>query len=162
MTGYGMKTGTVLHFVVLPAFYQTVTFRILCVLALVAVLWLLDLLRLKQATVREFISASVHDWKSGCASRASCTTLCSRAFRDCCSASRRRRNLLPGRPDEAKKKLDHAIKQTSQAIVEGRERRSGSAFRPRAISNDLADAVRTFGDELSSSMYRHQGSRFLR
>lgn len=43
--GVWNETGTVLHFVVLPAFYQTVTFRILCVLALIAALWSLYRLR---------------------------------------------------------------------------------------------------------------------
>jgi signal transduction histidine kinase/streptogramin lyase len=50
--GVWNETGTVLHFVVLPAFYQTVTFRILCVLALVAVLWLLYLLRVRSIEQR--------------------------------------------------------------------------------------------------------------
>lgn len=43
--GIWNETGTVLHFEVLPAFYQTVTFRILCALALVVILWLLYLFR---------------------------------------------------------------------------------------------------------------------
>ena len=43
--GVWNETGTVLRFDVLPAFYQTVTFRILCVLALIAALWLLYRLR---------------------------------------------------------------------------------------------------------------------
>jgi len=43
--GVWNEIGTVLHFDVLPAFYQTVTFRILCALALVAILWSLYLLR---------------------------------------------------------------------------------------------------------------------
>ena len=43
--GVWNEAGTVLHFDVLPAFYQTVAFRILCALALVAILWLLYLLR---------------------------------------------------------------------------------------------------------------------
>ncbi len=43
--GVWNESGTVLHFDVLPAFYQTVTFKILCALALMAVLWLLYRLR---------------------------------------------------------------------------------------------------------------------
>jgi signal transduction histidine kinase len=43
--GVWNEAGTVLHFDVRPAFYQTVTFRILCVLALMAALWWLYLLR---------------------------------------------------------------------------------------------------------------------
>jgi signal transduction histidine kinase len=50
--GVWNETGTVLHFVVLPAFNQTVWFRILCIIALAGCLWLLYLLRLKQATAQ--------------------------------------------------------------------------------------------------------------
>ncbi|QNI32830.1 hypothetical protein H7849_02185 [Alloacidobacterium dinghuense] len=50
--GVWNEAGTVLDFVVLPAFYQTVTFRILCVLALVAVLWSLYLLRVRSIEQR--------------------------------------------------------------------------------------------------------------
>ena len=43
--GVWNEVGTVLHFDVLPAFYQTITFKILCGLALIAALWALYLLR---------------------------------------------------------------------------------------------------------------------
>ena len=43
--GVWNEAGTGLHFDVLPAFYQTVTFRILCVLVLIAALWWLYLRR---------------------------------------------------------------------------------------------------------------------
>lgn len=44
--------GSTLHFVVLPAFDQTLWFRILCIVALAGCLWLLYLLRLKQVTAQ--------------------------------------------------------------------------------------------------------------
>ena len=44
--GVWNEAGTVLHFDVLPSFYQTVTFKILCGFALVAALWSLYRLRL--------------------------------------------------------------------------------------------------------------------
>jgi len=50
--GVWNETGAVLHFDVLPAFYQTVLFRILCGLALVAALWSLYLLRLQSVEQR--------------------------------------------------------------------------------------------------------------
>jgi signal transduction histidine kinase len=148
--GVWNEAGTMLQFVVLPAFYQTVTFRGFCVIALMAILWLFYLLRLKQATVRihqrlearleerERIARDLHD-----------TLL--QSFQGLLLRFQASSNLLPGRPDEAKKKLDHAIKQTSQAIIEGRDAVQG--LRSSAtISNDLANAIRTFGDELSTSM----------
>lgn len=148
--GVWNETGTVLHFVVLPAFYQTITFRILCVLALMAALWLLYLLRLKQVTARiqqrlgarlderERIARELHD-----------TLL--QSFQGLLLRFQAASNLLPVRPEDAKKKLDHAIKQTGQAIVEGRDAVQGLRS-SAAISSDLADAVRTIGDELSVSV----------
>ena len=50
--GVWNESGTTLKFIVLPAFHQTVWFRILCIIALVLCLWLLYLLRLKQATAQ--------------------------------------------------------------------------------------------------------------
>lgn len=50
--GVWNEVGSTLHFVVLPAFWQTVWFRVLCIIALSGCLWLLYLLRLKQATAQ--------------------------------------------------------------------------------------------------------------
>jgi ligand-binding sensor domain-containing protein/signal transduction histidine kinase len=60
-------------------------------------------------------------------------------------------NVLPARPDEAKKRVDSAIEQASQAIVEGRdavhELRSNAS-----ITIDLDRAVSDFTRELLSSL----------
>jgi signal transduction histidine kinase/ligand-binding sensor domain-containing protein len=148
--GVWNETGTVFPFVVLPAFNQTVTFKILCGLALLAVFWSLYLMRLKQATARirqrlgarleerERIARELHD-----------TLL--QSFQGLLLRFQAASNLLPGRPDDAKKKLDLAIKQTSQAIVEGRDAVQGLRS-SAAISSDLADAIRTLGDELAVSV----------
>jgi signal transduction histidine kinase len=58
-------------------------------------------------------------------------------------------NLLPTRPEEAKNRLDTAIDQASQAITEGREAVQGLRD-STIISNDLAVAIRTLGEELIS------------
>jgi ligand-binding sensor domain-containing protein/signal transduction histidine kinase len=50
--GVWNETGTVLHFDVLPAFYQTVTFKVLCALVLVVVWWSLYLLRVRSIEQR--------------------------------------------------------------------------------------------------------------
>lgn len=144
--GVWNRAGTVLNFIVQPAFDQTVTFRILCFLALIVALWPLYLLRLKQATVaiqqrlgarleeRERIARELHD-----------TLL--QSFQGLLLRFQAASNLLPGRPNEAKTKLDHAINQTSQAIVEGRDAVQGLRS-SIGICNDLADAIKTLGDEL--------------
>ncbi|HEY2470500.1 MAG TPA: two-component regulator propeller domain-containing protein [Terracidiphilus sp.] len=148
--GVWNEAGTAIHFVVLPAFNQTITFKILCGLAALAALWLLYLLRLRQATAqihqrlgarleeRERIARELHD-----------TLL--QSFQGLLLRFQAASNLLPNRPADAKKKLDHAITQTSQAIVEGRGAVQGLRSSP-ATSSDLADAIRMLGDELSASM----------
>jgi signal transduction histidine kinase len=50
--GVWNEAGTVLHFDVLPAFYQTIAFRIICAVTLVAILWLLYLLRVQSIEQR--------------------------------------------------------------------------------------------------------------
>lgn len=148
--GVWNEAGAVLHFEVLPAFDQTVTFKILCVLALMAALWSLYLLRLKQATARihqrlgarleerERIARELHD-----------TLL--QSFQGLLLRYQAASNLLPGRPEDAKKKLDQAITQTSQAIVEGRNAVQGLRS-SAAVTSDLANTVRALGDELSASI----------
>ena len=61
--GVWNEAGSTLHFVVLPAFNQTLWFKILCIVALAGCLWLLYLLRLKQATahVHERLGARMEE-----------------------------------------------------------------------------------------------------
>jgi signal transduction histidine kinase len=57
--------------------------------------------------------------------------------------------LLPGRPVEAKEKLDGAIEQASDAITEGRDAVQG--LRDSTVQgNDLALAISTLGEELAT------------
>jgi signal transduction histidine kinase/ligand-binding sensor domain-containing protein len=147
--GVWNEAGTAIHFVVLPAFNQTITFKALCGLLALAALWLLYLLRLKQATTRihqrlgarleerERIARDLHD-----------TLL--QSFQGLLLRFQAASNLLPSRPDEAKKKLDNAITQTSEAIVEGRGAVRGLRSSP-ATSDGLADEIKTLGDELSGN-----------
>ena len=59
-------------------------------------------------------------------------------------------NLLPDRPEEAKRRLDDAIDQAAQAITEGRDAVEG--LRSSTIeSNDLAAALSTLGEELAAN-----------
>ena len=63
--------------------------------------------------------------------------------------------LLPGRPVEAKEKLDSAIEQAADAITEGRDAVQG--LRDSTVqSNDLALAISTLGEELLADSTNHQ------
>ncbi len=58
-------------------------------------------------------------------------------------------SLLPSRPDEAREKLEKAINAASQAIIEGRD--AVQALRSSTAEiNDLAAAIKTFGEEFTA------------
>ena len=64
-------------------------------------------------------------------------------------------HLLPGRPVEAKERLDDAIEQATQAITEGRNAVQG--LRDSTMqSNDLAEAIRALGQELATDPTNHR------
>src|SRR6202035_2323777 len=56
--------------------------------------------------------------------------------------------LFPTRPVEAKQTLDSAIEQAAQAITEGRDAVQGLRS-STAVTNDLAFAINTLGEELA-------------
>jgi len=136
-----------LDFSVVPAYYQTNWFRGVCAAALIALLWVLYQLRLRQVT-REFqmtldtrvaertrIARDLHD-----------TLL--QSFHGLLLHFQTGINLLPGRPDDARKALEKALHQAKNAIIEGREAVQG--LRSSALEkNDLALAIRTLGEELA-------------
>lgn len=147
--GVWNNTGATLNFQVMPAFNQTAWFKILCGLAAAGCLWLMYLLRLKQATdrirqrlgarleERERIARDLHD-----------TLL--QSFNGLLLRFQAVSNLLPARPEEAKQRVDSAIEHASNAITEGRdavhELRSGGL-----PTIDLAQAINYFGNELLNS-----------
>ena len=144
--GVWNEAGAALPFSVAPAFDQTAWFRCLCILAGAAVLWMLYWLRLRQATEqlherlgarleeRERIARELHD-----------TLL--QSFNALLLRLQTVSNVLPARPEEAKKRVDSAIEQAAGAITEGRdalhELRSGGL---RTI--DISESISSFGKEL--------------
>jgi len=68
-------------------------------------------------------------------------------------------HLLPGRPAEAKEKLDSTIEKAEEAIVEGRDAVQG--LRDSTVEkNDLARAIRTLGEELAIGSNNHHAAGF--
>lgn len=68
-------------------------------------------------------------------------------------------NLLPGRPEEARKTLESAIDQAAQAITEGRDAVQGLRS-STVVTNDLACAITTLGEELSGGETNPNGAEF--
>jgi signal transduction histidine kinase len=131
-----------------PAYWQTNWFLALSVIALLALLWSAYWLRMRhlqqqfnrvietRVAERTRIARDLHD-----------TLL--QSFHGLLLRLQAASELLSTRPAEAKQTLDRAIDQAAQAITEGREAVQG--LRASVVeSNDLAVAIRTFGEELAS------------
>lgn len=138
-----------IDFSVLPAFYQTNWFRILCAAALLTLVWGIYQLRVQQLQ-RQF--------DVGLEARVNERTRIARELHDTLLQSlhglmfqfQAARNMLPKRPDEAIETLDSAINATEQAIAEGR-----SAIHDLRVSpvgqNDLPELLTSAGQELASA-----------
>ena len=80
-------------------------------------------------------------------------TRCCRVSTACCYGSKPF-PMLPGRPVEAKEKLDNAIEQAADAITEGRDAVQGLRD-STTQTNDLALAISTLGQELAADSTGH-------
>jgi signal transduction histidine kinase/ligand-binding sensor domain-containing protein len=146
-SGVWNETGAFLDFSVAPAYYQTTWFRLSCVAAFLALLWGLYQLRLRQLA-REF--------NAGLEARVSERTRIARELHDTLLQSfhgvllrfQAATNLLPERPEEAKRNFESAIDQAAQAITEGRDAVQGMRS-STTVTNDLACAITTLGQELA-------------
>jgi ligand-binding sensor domain-containing protein/signal transduction histidine kinase len=140
--------GATLQFSIAPEWFQTVWFRALCVVAFFGLLWGLYWIRLRQVQ---------HQFDVNVETRVSERTRIARDLHDTLLQSfnalllrlQTVSNVLPTRPDEAKRRIDSAIEQASDAITEGRdavhELRSGAV-----ATMDLDQAISSFAKELRS------------
>ncbi|MBC8164234.1 MAG: hypothetical protein H7Y20_00005 [Bryobacteraceae bacterium] len=141
---------------ILPAWYQTQTFRALCLLGMLAVLWSSYLLRIRSLQHRFGVVL-----EAGLAER----TRIARELHDTLLQSlhglmfrfQAARNMLPLRPGEAMDALDGAIARTEQAIAESRDAIKDLRGTP-AASKDIAELVTQMGRELGGSREAHNGS----
>jgi signal transduction histidine kinase/ligand-binding sensor domain-containing protein len=146
-SGLWNEEGATLDFRIAPAYWQTVWFRALCVVAFVSFLWMLYWLRVRQLA-REFdsrletrveertrIARELHD-----------TLL--QSFNGVLLRFRTAHKLLTKRPDEARQVLESAIDEARSALIEGREAVQG--LRSSVIeTNELGEAIRTLTEELA-------------
>jgi signal transduction histidine kinase/streptogramin lyase len=134
------------EFTILPAFYQTLWFRSLCAILFLTAIAGLYQLRLRQLA-RQFnmtLDARVGE-RTRIARELHDTLL--QSFHGLLLRFQAVYEMLPASP--AKQNLEHAIDQAAQAITEGRDAVQG--LRASVIeSNDLAVAIRTFGEEFAA------------
>ena len=136
------------EFAILPAFYQTRWFLVLCIVAVLGALYLLYLFRLRQVA---------HQFRVRMDERVNERTRIARELHDTLLQSfqglllvlQSGINLLPDRPDVARERLQGAIDQAEQAITEGRDAVQGLRS-STMLSSDFAAALNTLGTELAS------------
>ncbi len=146
--GVWNEQGASLDFSIAPAYWQTRWFVALCVVELMVLLWALYRLRLRQLARQFSITLDARVGERTRIARELHDTLL-QSFHGLLLRFQAASELLPTRPAEAKQTLDEVIDQAAQAITEGRDAVQG--LRASAVeSNDLAVAIRTFGEELAA------------
>jgi ligand-binding sensor domain-containing protein/signal transduction histidine kinase len=150
--------GATLQFSVAPAWFQTIWFRTLCVLAFFGLLWTLYWMRLRQVR---------HQFNVSLEARVNERTRIARELHDTLLQSfnalllrlQTAADLLSTRPDEARRTLDSTIDQTAQALIEGRD--AVQQLRSTSLgTNDLAGAIGSLGKTLAADGFNRDASAF--
>jgi signal transduction histidine kinase len=130
-----------------PYFYQTWWFLALCIGAFLGLLWALYHSRVRRLHQKfaMVVEARV-DERTRIARELHDTVL--QSLHGLLMSFQRAANLLPDRPVDAKQRLEGAIDQAAQAITEGREAVQGLRS-STVVTNDLALAIQTLGEELA-------------
>jgi signal transduction histidine kinase len=144
-SGVWNEQGATLEFSVAPAYWQTPWFRALCVTTLVALLWGLYRLRVRQLARRFNMTLDARVNERTRIARELHDTLL-QSFHGLLLRFQTVLELLPHRPADARQLLVSAINQTAEAITQGRDAVQGlRASAPESI--DLAAEIRALGEE---------------
>jgi signal transduction histidine kinase/ligand-binding sensor domain-containing protein len=152
------EPGAILRIEILPAWYQTVWFRSICVTAFLLLLWAGYLLRLSELK-REFSAAleARVDERTRIARELHDTLL--QSFQGLLLVFQAISNLLPDRPGEAKQRIESALDQASDAITEGRD--AVHELRTGGLNTlDLGEAISKCAKELLSGATAETGPEF--
>jgi signal transduction histidine kinase/ligand-binding sensor domain-containing protein len=150
--------GATLDFNVTPAWFQTIWFRTLCVVAFFLSLGGLYQMRLRQMR---------HQFNVSLEARVNERTRIARELHDTLLQSfnalllrlQTAADLLSTRPEEAKHTLDSTIDQTAQALIEGRD----AVQQLRSTSpgtNELVNAIGSLGKALAGDGFNRDASAF--
>jgi signal transduction histidine kinase len=150
------EAGATMNMEVLPAFNQTIWFRVTCVVAFFALLWALYRYRLYQIK---------HEFDARLEERVGERTRIARDFHDTLLQSfqgllfrfQAVRELQRTRPVEAEEILESALNQAAEAITEGREAVQGLRA-PTVETNNLAVAIKTSGEDIAAEGGGHSSA----
>jgi signal transduction histidine kinase len=148
-SGVWNEEGATLDFVIPPMWYQTNWFRAVCAAIFLSLLWAAYQVRVRQLA---------HQFNMRLEERVSERTRIARDLHDTLLQSfqallpRLQAGiiLLSARPNDARRTLEEAAEQASQAIAEGRDAVQGLRM-STVEKNDLAVAIRTLGEELAAA-----------
>jgi signal transduction histidine kinase/ligand-binding sensor domain-containing protein len=153
--GVWNMTGATMTFTILPAWYQTSSFRIGCIGAFLLLLWMLYQMRLRQLH---------HQFSIGLEARVGERTRIARELHDTLLQSfqglmlrfQAVDEMLPARPMDAKKVLEGALDRGDQAISEGREAITHIRV-PTLAGPDLAKSIAELMADLSEELEEGKG-----
>jgi signal transduction histidine kinase len=152
--GVWNETAAKLDFSVAPAYYQTNWFRALCAFFLLGVIWAAYHWRLRRLRHQFDITLEARVAERTRIARELHDTLL-QSFHGILLRFQTAFQLLPERPIEAKEKLGSAIDQAAGAITEGRD--AIQDLRDSTVqANDLALAINTLGEELTTDPTKHR------
>jgi len=155
-SGVWNEAGASLDFAIAPAYYQTTWFQTAIAIATLVLLWAayqfrvrriayeFDLRLDERVNERTRVARELHD-----------TLL--QTFHGVLFRFQAAANMLPERPAEAKEQFESAIDRAAQAITEGRDAIQDLRA-STVVTNDLAVAITTLGDELSGSAANENGT----
>ena len=147
--GVWNDVGASVQFSIAPAWFQTTWFASLCVCLFLFLLWLLYQLRLRQIEGQFHVALEARVSERTRIARELHDTLL-QSFNALLLRFQAVSNVLPERPEEAKRRVDSAIQEASDAITEGRDAVHDLRF-GGSTAIDLAQAISNFSQELLSS-----------
>jgi signal transduction histidine kinase/ligand-binding sensor domain-containing protein len=145
-----------IDFAILPAWYQTTWFRVLSGVVSVFLLWSLYQLRLKQLQQQFNVAIDARVSERTRIARELHDTLLQR-FNALLLRFQTVSNLLPNKPEEAKRRIDSVVDEGSSAITEGRD--AVHELRSAGLMTvDFGQSIRNFSRELFESSSNRQST----
>ncbi len=157
-SGVWSEQGDSIEFSIAPAYYQTNWFRALCAFAVLALVWAIYQLRVRQLRHEFALTLDARVGERTSIARDLHDTLL-QSFHGLMLRFQIVSQLLPDRPVEAKAELDRTIDRAAHAVTEGRDAVQGLRASTEQ-TNDLARAINTLGEELATDPGNHGSAAF--